>query len=43
QIQVYYGFSEHFVKWGEDNIHLFDEGMADMNRLLDQDGVSYKG
>ena len=41
--QVYYGFSENFMKWGEENIHHFDDWMADINHLLDQDGVIYKG
>lgn len=41
--QVYYGFSSNFMAWGEQNINLFDKWMVDMNRLLDQEGVLYKG
>lgn len=41
--QVYYGFTATFLKWGEDNIDGFNEWMDHMKRLLDQDGVLYKG
>lgn len=43
QQQVYYGFSPNFLKWGKDNLTNFDEWMADMKRLLSQEGVIYKG
>lgn len=41
--QVYYGFSANFLKWGKDNLMNFDQWMADMKRLLSQEGVIYKG
>lgn len=41
--QVYYGFSEKFVAWGKANMRFFDEWMSQMERLLDQEGVVYKG
>lgn len=43
QRQVYYGFSPNFLAWAKDNVTGFDEWMADMKRLLDQEGVVYKG
>lgn len=42
-IQVYYGFSDNFVKWGKLNIKRFDAWMEEVLRLLKQDGVVYKG
>eukprot|EP00752_Nemacystus_decipiens_P012726 g11275.t1 len=42
-LEVYYGFSRNFLKWGEDNITDFDEWMVDMKQLLGQEGVLYKG
>lgn len=41
--QVYYGFTANFLKWGKLNVFGFDEWMVDMKRLLDQEGVLYKG
>lgn len=41
--QVYYGFSDNFLKWGKDNVVRFEEWMGDMNRLLNQEGILYKG
>lgn len=40
---MYYGFSSKFIKWGEEHINGFELWMGDMKRLLDQDGVVYKG
>ncbi|CAN0321684.1 unnamed protein product [Hapterophycus canaliculatus] len=42
-LEVYYGFSDNFLKWGQDNVVRFEEWMGDMNRLLRQEGVLYKG
>ena len=41
--QVYYGFSPNFVEWGKAHMTYFDEWMAQMEVLLDQEGVLYKG
>lgn len=43
QRQVYYGFSAKFLKWGQDSMENFDEWVKDMHRLMDQEGVLYKG
>eukprot|EP00903_Cladosiphon_okamuranus_P006818 g6643.t4 len=42
-LEVYYGFSANFLKWGEENITGFIEWMGEMKRLLGQEGVLYKG
>eukprot|EP00903_Cladosiphon_okamuranus_P011215 g10582.t1 len=42
-LEVYYGFTANFLKWGEDHIADFDEWLVEMKRLLGQEGVLYKG
>lgn len=41
--QVYYGFTAKFVAWAKTNVSLFDEWMAEMTTLLNQEGVLLKG
>lgn len=43
EVQVYYGFTANFLAWGENNLSSFDVWMADVKRLLNQEGVMYKG
>lgn len=43
RVQVYYGFTAKFLAWGETNLSSFDVWMADVKRLLNQEGVMYKG
>ncbi|CAM9627826.1 unnamed protein product, partial [Choristocarpus tenellus] len=42
-LEVYYGFSDSFMVWGKANILHFDEWIIEMNTLLGQEGVIYKG
>ncbi|CAM9108296.1 unnamed protein product, partial [Scytosiphon promiscuus] len=42
-LEVYYGFSDTFLKWGQRNIENFGDWLAEMNHLLRQDGVLFRG
>lgn len=41
--QVYYGLSPKFIAWAKVHMFLFDDWMAQMKKLLNQEGVVYKG
>eukprot|EP00948_MAST-09A_sp_MAST-9A-sp1_P004176 g4176.t1 len=43
RLDVYYGFSPAFLKWGKTSIPNFDSWLASMKELLKQPGINYHG